>query len=483
MIHWQILLISLALLQSKITAESDVIVLTDTNFTETISNNTYVMVNFVVPFCSQCKEFVPEYEKAAKKLKEQGTSFVLASLDAAENMKTAGKYEIDTFPTVKFFVNGTPIDYNGERKADQVISFIERRSNPVSIELENKDDIIKVKESKGLRCILGTKKSDTLSFYTVIALTEEDYKYYHTLPDLLAKVFPGVREDSVVLLKDFDEGIVVYSDELEEAKFKQFLRINSLPLVSDMNQKIVHFVFAPNGQQGVFLFRDESASNTKEIDEEFTKAAAELKPLGLIFSTADTKTVWGKRTADALEIDKSCLPLLEVVEMKDSIIRYRHKGELKAEVIKQFINNWKEGKAEKFLKSEPEPQENNGPVYKVVGETFKRDIFNNDDDIMLMFYAPWCGHCKKFEPIYEDLAKSLGGNKKLKLMKMDGTKNDVKGHIIEGFPTIKFFPGKSKDQPITYNGDRKAASIAKFIKEKASNPVSILSLSQRINEL
>eukprot|EP00826_Nyctotherus_ovalis_P039438 TRINITY_DN3795_c0_g1_i1.p1 TRINITY_DN3795_c0_g1~~TRINITY_DN3795_c0_g1_i1.p1 ORF type:complete len:489 (-),score=160.67 TRINITY_DN3795_c0_g1_i1:133-1599(-) len=471
--HWQIFLISLALLQSSILAEGDVVVLNDKNFAEAIKNNQYVMVKFFAPWCGHCKEFAPEYEKAAKIFKEQGKSFVLADLDATENKETAEKYKIEGFPTVKLFINGTPIDYNGERTAEQVISFIERKSSPASAKLETKEDIAKIKDDKGLRCILGTNKENTLSFYTAIARTEEDYKFYHASPELLAEVFPEAREDNIVLLKDFDERMVVYSDKLEETKLKEFLTTNSLPLVSDMNLKVIQLIFAPGGKKGVFLFRDESASNAKEMDEELRKAAAELRSPDLIFSKADIKSEWGERVAEVFGVEDSHLPLLEVVELQQDIMRYKHTGELKADAIKQFINDWKAGKVERFMKSEPEPKDNNGPVYTVVGKTFKRDILDNDDDIMLMFYAPWCGHCKKFEPIYEDLAKSLGGNKKLKLMKMDGTKNDVKGHIIEGFPTIKFFPGKSKDQPIPYEGDRTAADVSKFIKEKASNPVDI----------
>ena len=41
------------------------------------------------------------------------------------------------------------------------------------------------------------------------------------------------------------------------------------------------------------------------------------------------------------------------------------------------------------------------------------------------FYAPWCGHCKKLAPIYENLAKHFKDNDNLIVAKMDATANDI----------------------------------------------------------
>lgn len=37
---------------------------------------------------------------------------------------------------------------------------------------------------------------------------------------------------------------------------------------------------------------------------------------------------------------------------------------------------------------------------------------------------------------------------------------------VQGFPTLYFFPGKAKDSPIQYSGERETDAIASFIMEK-----------------
>jgi len=65
--------------------------------------------------------------------------------------------------------------------------------------------------------------------------------------------------------------------------------------------------------------------------------------------------------------------------------------------------------------------------------------------VFVKYYAPWCGHCKKLAPIWDDLAKELSDVKGLVIGKFDATANEVDGVEIRGYPTLKFYPkGDSK---------------------------------------
>ena len=43
----------------------------------------------------------------------------------------------------------------------------------------------------------------------------------------------------------------------------------------------------------------------------------------------------------------------------------------------------------------------------VVGETFDEIVNDETKDVLIEFYAPWCGHCKNLEPIYKELGEKV----------------------------------------------------------------------------
>ena len=59
----------------------------------------------------------------------------------------------------------------------------------------------------------------------------------------------------------------------------------------------------------------------------------------------------------------------------------------------------------------------------------------------IKFYAPWCGHCKKLAPTWEEVATELKG--KVNIAKVDVTTNKELGNQfdIKSFPTLLFFKG------------------------------------------
>ena len=60
--------------------------------------------------------------------------------------------------------------------------------------------------------------------------------------------------------------------------------------------------------------------------------------------------------------------------------------------------------------------------------------------MLVEFYAPWCGHCKKLTPIYEELADKMA-DEEVEIVKMDATANDVPPQYnVRGFPTLFWLP-------------------------------------------
>jgi protein disulfide isomerase len=157
--------------------------------------------------------------------------------------------------------------------------------------------------------------------------------------------------------------------------------------------------------------------------------------------------------------------------MGDSMAKFKPEtDDLSTDSFNAFIKGVESGTITKHLMSEEIPEDNSGPVFTIVGKNYEATVYDAEKDVLVEFYAPWCGHCKKLEPIYREIAKRLEGVRTMVVAKIDMTANDVEGVDVEGFPTIKFWRADKKDDPLDYDGDRDVDSFITWLEEKAALP-------------
>ena len=95
----------------------------------------------------------------------------------------------------------------------------------------------------------------------------------------------------------------------------------------------------------------------------------------------------------------------------------------------------------------------------------------SEPSVLVMFYAPWCGHCKRAKPHFVTAAAKMASRGIAgKLAAVDCTKHQQisKRFEVKGFPTIKYF----KDGAMAFDaGDaREEASILKFMADPKEPP-------------
>lgn len=152
--------------------------------------------------------------------------------------------------------------------------------------------------------------------------------------------------------------------------------------------------------------------------------------------------------------------------------KFSYEGDVKSltvDSLKSFIEDFKSGKLAPFLKSEAIPESNDEPVKVIVGKQFNQIVMDPTKDVFVEYYAPWCGHCKKLAPIWDQLATELKDISDLVIAKMDATANEVDGVEIRGYPTLKFYPKDSKKSPLDYDSERDLDNLKEYLKEKSTS--------------
>ena len=89
-----------------------------------------------------------------------------------------------------------------------------------------------------------------------------------------------------------------------------------------------------------------------------------------------------------------------------------------------------------------------------------------------LYYAHWCGHCKKFEPEWDSLTEKVEesngkiNNININLEKIEDNKIEqgsatINGKPIRGYPTVKIQISKKGDKPVEYeySGKRSAEAL------------------------
>merc|ERR1711998_231629 len=142
-------------------AADDVVVGSEKNFDDLLKDTKFVLAELYAPWCGHCKNLEPEYSKAATTLKSV-EGLKLVKIDATAERSLGEKYEVQGFPTLKWFREGEVSEYGGCRDHDSIVSWVKKKTGAPSTKLTDQASVDAfAKDSEAV--LLGLFKSTDLT--------------------------------------------------------------------------------------------------------------------------------------------------------------------------------------------------------------------------------------------------------------------------------------------------------------------------------
>ncbi|MEC4812081.1 MAG: thioredoxin [Scytonema sp. PMC 1069.18] len=80
-------------------------------------------------------------------------------------------------------------------------------------------------------------------------------------------------------------------------------------------------------------------------------------------------------------------------------------------------------------------------VTDVTESTFKQEVLETEDLVLVDFWAPWCGPCRMLEPVVNEIATEYVGQVKVVKLNTDQYPTVASHYGIRSIPTMIVFKG------------------------------------------
>uniref|UniRef100_A0A6Q2Y3T2 Protein disulfide-isomerase n=1 Tax=Esox lucius TaxID=8010 RepID=A0A6Q2Y3T2_ESOLU len=466
--------------QNVLIAATDVLELGDSDFEYTVAEHDTLLVEFFAPWCGHCQRLAPEYETAATKLKGK---VYLAKVDCTVNSETCGRFGVNGYPTLKIFRNGEDsAAYDGPRTADGIVSYMTKQVGPSSVALHSEGDLdafINNFEASVVGFFSGEESTQLAEFLKASSAMRDNHRFAHTT-DLSLGLKHGVESEAVLLIRPprlnskFEDS-VIKTTAFSTASLRQFIGDHVFGLCPHLTAENRDDM---SGRDLLVAYYDvdylHNIKGTNYWRNRVMKVATKFQSQELNYAVAN-RAEFQDELKEAFNLgpsDMQELPLITIRTKEGNKYIMQEEFTPDGKSLERFLEDYFADKLKRHIKSEAVPQNNNGPVKVVVADNFEEMVNNPSKDVLLEFYAPWCGHCKSLEPKYTELGEKLSADDNIIIAKMDATANDVPSmYDVQGFPTIFFVPAGQKDQPQKYTGDREVNDFISYLKKEATHPL------------
>jgi len=401
-------------------------------------------------------------------------------VDATAHGSLASRFKVSGYPTLFVFRNGKDSPYNGPREAPGIIEYMKKQVGPAAKPLATEADFKTFTTLSADRdyVIVGffppakAKSSQLYSAFMVLANKLRDDVVFGVVSDTDIIKKQVDADEAIVAYKSYDDKKAVYRGEPRKQLVEDWLQTQSLPIVGEITaDKEQRYSKRGLPIARCFMKVDWSSANTKHMTyytSRLEKVATEYTNR-IVVAVADIHKYDQHKVEDAGLTGKDFGLVIEKGRQ-----RYRMEKAFSEANLKKFFSDFFDNKLEAYIKSAPAPEPNDGPVKVVVGTNFQSIVNDPDKDVLLEFYAPWCGHCKQLAPKFDKLGEKFKDLSNIVIAKIDATANDYPSEYeVSGYPTIYFKPAGKHSRPIRFEGgEREVSDFVSFIKKHAVNPVT-----------
>lgn len=134
---------------------------------------------------------------------------------------------------------------------------------------------------------------------------------------------------------------------------------------------------------------------------DYNRAATELKGESVLAAVDVTKP---ENAGLSKKFNITGFPTL--IYFQGGNMKYQYPGENNQKSLVEFMRNPSPESKVKPEENEPDWKEEPSEVEHLTDETFD-EFLENADSVLVMFYAPWCGHCKRMKPHFTAAAEKL----------------------------------------------------------------------------
>jgi len=458
--------------EKKFPKDEGIYVLTEKNYDDAVKEFKYMLVYFYAPWCGHCKAFGPEYVKGGQQLKEKDSEIVFAKVDGTEQEELRSKMKVEGYPTLYFYREGEYIKYKGGRFAREMVEWVEKKIGPEAEPMVTADDVDKAVDESEVVVIgfFKDQESENAKNYKLAVKDYEEYRCGITSDDEAMKKH-GAADGQVILFKKFDQGRAVYEGAIGKDAMMEFIQRYAIPLVVEFNHDTAQKIFRGLVKSHLLLFLNKTSDDFEGVTAMARKLAETPEFYQkVMFVTVDTDEDDHRRVIEYLGLKGERFPNMRIVQMKDDIEKYRPvKGEhdencFREANVQKFVQDYLDGKVPQHFLTEDLPEDwNSKPCKYLTGSNFDEVVMDKTKNVLVEFYAPWCGHCKQLSPIWDKLAESLESQDDVIVAKMDATVNELSHTRVRSFPTIRLYKKESKDVA-EYNGERTLEGLTKFLK-------------------